>query len=95
LAFVDNGCIFFLAEITGLKAVRTIELSDETMNALQSQADARGMSLQAWLENLARQPSAKPRYTLDELLEQCDPQAPMNEEARAWLDAPPVGREAL
>lgn len=38
----------------------------------------------------------KPRrskYTLEELLAQCDPDAPMPEEVAEWLDAPPVGRE--
>lgn len=35
------------------------------------------------------------RYTLDELLAQCDPQAPVSEEDRAWLDAPRVGGELL
>ena len=35
------------------------------------------------------------RYTLDELLAQCDFEQPYGEEERAWLDAPPVGRELL
>jgi antitoxin ChpS len=38
---------------------------------------------------------ARRRYTLDELLAQCDPQAPMSEDERAWLDAPRVGGELL
>lgn len=38
---------------------------------------------------------ARPRYTLDELLSQCDPNAPITEEEREWLDAPPVGREII
>jgi hypothetical protein len=75
--------------------MRSIELSDEAISALQSQAAAQGMSLQAWFEQLAKQPAEKPRYTLDELMQQCDLQAPMGDETRAWLDAPPVGREAL
>jgi antitoxin ChpS len=32
-------------------------------------------------------------YTLDELLAQCDPDAPMPDELRDWEAAPPVGRE--
>jgi antitoxin ChpS len=36
---------------------------------------------------------ARPRYSLDELLAQCDPAAEPSEEERAWLDAPAVGRE--
>lgn len=35
----------------------------------------------------------RPKYTLDELVAQCDFDAPMSEEERAWHDAQPVGRE--
>jgi antitoxin ChpS len=35
---------------------------------------------------------AKRRYTLDELLAQCEP-GPISEEDREWLDMPSVGRE--
>ncbi len=38
-------------------------------------------------------PQTRPRYTLDELLAQCDASAAPNEEDRQWLDAKPVGRE--
>jgi antitoxin ChpS len=34
-----------------------------------------------------------PKYTLDELLAGANPDAPMNEEERAWHDEPPAGRE--
>jgi len=44
---------------------------------------------------LVVQPQAKPRYTLDELLSQCDPQAPMPDEDKTWLRDGPVGRELL
>jgi antitoxin ChpS len=37
----------------------------------------------------------RPRYTLGELLAQCDPSAGMNTEDREWLDAEPVGDELL
>ena len=40
-------------------------------------------------------PHPRPRYTLTELMEQCDSSAPATEEDRAWLEAEPVGREAL
>ncbi len=39
------------------------------------------------------QPASKPRYTLDELLAQCKPDAAMSQKDRDWLDAPPVGQE--
>jgi antitoxin ChpS len=36
---------------------------------------------------------SKIRYTLDELLAQCDPAAAVTEEDREWIDMPAVGRE--
>jgi antitoxin ChpS len=44
-------------------------------------------------ERLVIQPQPKPRYTLDELLAQCEPSAAITEEDRTWLDLPPAGRE--
>jgi antitoxin ChpS len=44
-------------------------------------------------ERLVVQPQTKPRYTLDELLAQCDSSAAITDEDRVWLDLPPVGRE--
>jgi antitoxin ChpS len=41
------------------------------------------------------QPQARRRYTLDELLAQCDPNADPAQEDREWLDAQPAGRELL
>jgi antitoxin ChpS len=41
------------------------------------------------------EPHPRPRYTLGELIEQCDLSAPATEEIRAWLEAEPVGREIL
>lgn len=35
------------------------------------------------------------KYTLKELLAQCDFDQPYSSEERAWLDAPQVGREVL
>ncbi|MCO6188226.1 AbrB/MazE/SpoVT family DNA-binding domain-containing protein [Rhizobium sp. L1K21] len=44
---------------------------------------------------LVIEPSARPRYTLDELLAQCDPSAELTTEEREWLDAKPTGGELL
>ena len=41
------------------------------------------------------QPQARRRYTLDELLAQCDPAAEPAQEDHEWLDARPAGRELL
>ena len=40
-------------------------------------------------------PHPRPRYRLADLLAQCDALAPLTDEDRVWLDAPPVGRELL
>ncbi|WP_225772564.1 AbrB/MazE/SpoVT family DNA-binding domain-containing protein [Inquilinus sp. Marseille-Q2685] len=44
---------------------------------------------------LVIEPQGRPRYTLDELLAQCDPSADLTPEDREWLDAKPVGSELL
>ncbi|MBU9348634.1 antitoxin [Burkholderia multivorans] len=44
---------------------------------------------------LVVEPKARPRYTLDELLAQCDASAEPTAEEREWTDAAPVGRELL
>jgi antitoxin ChpS len=41
------------------------------------------------------EPKRKPRYSLEELLAQCEADAPVSAEDREWLDAHPVGREIL
>lgn len=40
-------------------------------------------------------PRPRPRYTLEELLDQCDASAHLTDEDREWLDSAPVGRELL
>ncbi len=41
------------------------------------------------------EPKVRPRYTMAELMAQCDLDQPMTTEDREWLDAPPVGREGI
>lgn len=38
-------------------------------------------------------PKKRPRYTLAELMAQCDLSQPLSNEDREWLDAPAVGAE--
>ncbi len=40
-------------------------------------------------------PKVRPRYSLDQLLAQCDENASLCEKDRVWLDAKPVGNELL
>lgn len=44
---------------------------------------------------LVVEPLQRPRYTLDELLAQCDPKAARAKEDHEWLDNKPVGAEIL
>lgn len=44
---------------------------------------------------LVVEPTLRPRYSLDELLAQCDASAVISEEDRTWLESKPVGSELL
>ena len=44
---------------------------------------------------LVIEPNPRPRYSLDELLAQCDASAEVNAEDREWIDAKPIGSELL
>ena len=46
-------------------------------------------------DRLVVQAKKRPKYTLEELLAQCDYSQPMTDEEREGLDAPAVGRELL
>jgi antitoxin ChpS len=46
-------------------------------------------------DRLIVEPRRKPRFTLDELLAEQDLDAVETQEARAWLDSGPAGRELL
>ncbi len=44
---------------------------------------------------LVLEPRSRPRYSLDELLAQCDPNAELTAQEVDWLAAKPVGSELL
>lgn len=46
-------------------------------------------------DRLVVEPQRRPRYTLEELLAQCDPKARRTKKEREWLDNKPVGRELI
>ena len=78
----------------------TIELSDEQAAALQAKAAEQGLTLKAWLQELAfaqapvnPSPPAGRRYRLAELMAQSNAATLLSDEDRSWLDAPAVGRE--
>jgi len=52
-----------------------------------------GMSLRGG--RLVVEPRPRRRYTLDELLAQCNPKAVRSKQERDWLRSKPVGRELI
>jgi len=64
------------------------------LDLLSLQADAT-VALAVEGQRLIVESPRKPRYTLAELLAQCDADAPHSEEDRDWIDSAPVGRELL
>ncbi len=44
---------------------------------------------------LVVEPAQRPRYSLEELLAQCDPSAELSAEDKAWLGDQPVGNECI
>jgi antitoxin ChpS len=41
------------------------------------------------------EPRPRKHYTLNELMAQCDPDAPLSEEDRLWFDDAPQGRKTI
>jgi antitoxin ChpS len=56
-----------------------------------------GVKVGVTVENgrLVVEPRQRPRYTLDELLAQCDPKAPRGKKDREWLRGKPAGGELI
>lgn len=75
----------------------TINIPDQQATALTAQATAHGLSLEEWIKKLATDaaPLKTSRYTAAELVNQCDPDAPLSSDEQVWMDASPVGREVL
>jgi antitoxin ChpS len=64
------------------------------LDVLRLQAGAKvGVAIHSG--RLVVEPRPRPRYTLDELLAQCNPKAPRSKKNRAWLDDKPAGRELI
>lgn len=74
-----------------------IDLPDQHAAALEVIAAKHGLTLEGWFKKLAAQevPTARVRYSLSELIAQCDPEAPLSDDDRAWMEIPAIGREAL
>ncbi len=66
-------------------ATVTIEIPDDVLEVVRAKAEAQGLTLEAWFRQLVDQDLRRGRYTLEELVERCDPQAPLSAEDREWL----------
>ncbi|HXB22525.1 MAG TPA: AbrB/MazE/SpoVT family DNA-binding domain-containing protein [Candidatus Solibacter sp.] len=53
------------------------------------------VSLEVRNGQLVVDPQPRPRYSLAELLKQCNPKAPRRKEERQWLNDKPVGGELI
>ena len=64
------------------------------LDILQLQAGAKvGIAVESG--RLVVEPQQRHRYTLDELLAQCNPKARRTKAEREWLDSKPVGGELI
>ena len=64
------------------------------LDILQLQPGAKvGIAIESG--RLVVEPRQRPRYTLDELLAQCDPKAPRSKQEREWLRGKRVGGELI
>jgi antitoxin ChpS len=64
------------------------------LDVLQLQPGARvGIAVERG--RLVVEPRQRPRYTLNELLAQCDPKARRSKQEREWLNTKPVGSELI
>ncbi len=64
------------------------------LDVLQLQPGAKvGIAVESG--RLIVEPRQRPRYTLDELLAQCDPKARRSKREREWFDSMPVGGEII
>lgn len=64
------------------------------LDILQLQPGARvGITVEKG--RLVVEPQRRRRYTLDELLAQCDPKVRRSKEEKDWLDSRPVGGELI
>ena len=75
-----------------------IDIPDHLVTTLKQKAAAEGITLEEWFRRRAYQEARARKggkYTLAELVAQCEPGAPISVEDREWLDSPASGREAF
>ena len=71
-----------------------LDVPPALLEILQLQPGAKvGVTIESG--RLVVEPRQRPRYSLDELLPQCDPQAPRSRKEKEWLGSKPVGGELI
>ena len=71
-----------------------LPLSHAVLSELGLKADSR-VAVRVDAGRIVVEPIGRPRYTLAELMAQCDLSLPLSAEEREWLDAPRVGAEEI
>jgi hypothetical protein len=74
-----------------------IDLPDDRAALLAKKAANHGLTLEGWFQKMAEAeaPTGRQRYSLSQLIQQCDLNVPLSDEDREWMDAPAAGGEAL
>ena len=71
-----------------------LDVPPARLEILQLQPGAKvGVTIESG--RLVVEPRQRPRYSWDELLAQCDPQAPRSRKEKEWLGGEPVGDELI
>jgi hypothetical protein len=82
-----------------LRLRRALDVIDPQHSDLRAAMDAEiqsvSLRIAARVEAPESKPAARPRYTLDELLDASEYTYPLSPEEREWVDSPPVGREII
>lgn len=85
-----------------MHTTRLCKVGESVMLAVPSNLlDALGLSAGAAVRliveegTLVVEPAARLRYTLNEVLAQCDPSAEFSAEDRAWFEDPSAGKEQI
>ncbi len=88
------GCLMYMAKLRAVGGSVMFAIPKPMLEGLDLHANQQvGVSIADG--RMIVEPNPRPRYTLAELVAQCDFDQPMTEEDGAWLDAPAVGREEI
>ena len=90
----DGRCVIHTTNLRKVGGSIMLAIPPAILDLLHLRAGAT-VGLAVERGRLVIEPTLRPRYSLDELLAQCDASAEFSAEDRAWLDSKPVGSELL